>query len=59
MPQPKHLTKLKLPVPKTAPKDEDLAKYFAMLALGLTALAFVFMMASGGMQPALNVPGTD
>lgn len=29
MPQPKHLTKLKLPVPKTAPKDEDLAKYFA------------------------------
>ena len=28
MPQPKHLTKLKLPVPKTAPKDEDLAKYF-------------------------------
>jgi hypothetical protein len=33
--------------------------YFAMLALGLTALAFVFMMASGGMQPALNVPGTD
>jgi uncharacterized peroxidase-related enzyme len=29
MPQPKHLTKLKLPIPKTAPKDEDLSKYFA------------------------------
>ena len=27
MPQPKHLTKLKLPVPKK-PKDADLAKYF-------------------------------
>ncbi|MGE0152367.1 MAG: peroxidase-related enzyme [Reyranellaceae bacterium] len=29
MPQPKHLTKLKLPLPKKAPKEEDLAKYFA------------------------------
>ena len=33
--------------------------YLAMLALGLVALVLVFMMATGGMKPALNVPGTD
>ena len=35
------------------------AFYLGMLALGLTALVLVFMMASGGIKPALNVPGTD
>ena len=33
--------------------------YLAMLALGLVALVLVFMMVTGGMKPALNVPGTD
>ena len=33
--------------------------YLGMLALGLTALVLVFMMATGGVKPALNVPGTE
>jgi hypothetical protein len=32
--------------------------YFAMLALGMTALAMVFMMVGGGIKPELTVPGT-
>jgi hypothetical protein len=33
--------------------------YLGMLALGLTALVMVFMIAMGGVKPTLNVPGTD
>src|SRR5690606_14906068 len=35
------------------------AFYLAMLALGLTAFALMFVMVTSGMKPALTVPGTD
>ena len=35
------------------------AFYLAMLALGLTALALMFLMVTGGVKPALTVPGTN